>query len=285
MNDNKKIQLYYWDGAPNFGDQLNIDVCRKLFNVEPVCSLPKDCEAAFIGSLLDDFLCLGRKSEDYCQYYDKMPAVQIWGSGFIMGKHKFLKSPFFYPECYFRKISLHAVRGKSSLKRLEKIFHTKFSECVLGDPGLIALELLDLKKVQKQYRVGIIPHHLEKEDAVFKNICIKDGILIDIEAPVEEVINNIAKCEVIASSALHGLIVADSLGIPNGQLVASDKMWGGNYKFDDYNSGLDYCRTRIDIRKKPLTEKDISTIEKKYCLNLDLIERKKEQLFKSFPFR
>jgi len=282
----KNINLYYWDGAPNFGDQLNIDICKKIFKVNPICTLPEECEAAFIGSLLDDFLCVSKECESYIRYYDALPPVEIWGAGFIIGKnqYKYMKRPFYKPEFYFRKISLHAVRGKKSLKRLEKIFKTKFPDCVIGDPGLLVSELSNLNHVKKNYRIGIIPHHIEKNDAAYKNLLIKNSKIIDIEAPIDDILHSIAECDIIASASLHGLIAADSLGIPNGRIIASNKIIGGNYKYNDYYTSLNTKKVEIDLRKYEFTEKHVQLIADNYCLSPKVVNLKKQELINSFPY-
>lgn len=280
----RNINLYYWDGAPNFGDQLNVDICKHLFNIDPICTSPEKCEAAFIGSLLDDFLCDDRKSESFQMYFEESCPVKVWGAGFIAGKNKFLKRPFYKKEFYFRKVSLYAVRGKKSLRRLEKIFGKKYPETIIGDPGLLVSELLNLANISKKYRVGIIPHHIEKNDAVYKNITIKNSVIIDIEASSEEILRNIARCEIILSSSLHGLIAADSLGIPNGRLIASNKILGGNYKFEDYDSSLDINRPEFDVREREITEADVRKVMNCYNVNKKEIDDRKNRLINSFPY-
>ena len=52
-------------------------------------------------------------------------------------------------------------------------------------------------------------------------------------------IADLTSCELIFSSSLHGLIVADSFGIPNIHMELSDKLVGGNFKFEDYYSSVD----------------------------------------------
>ena len=44
----------------------------------------------------------------------------------------------------------------------------------------------------------------------------------------------IASCNFIISSSLHGLIAADSLNIPHVWMKISNKIIGGNWKFNDY---------------------------------------------------
>ena len=112
---------------------------------------------------------------------------------------------------------------------------------MLGDPGLLASKLIDTNSIVKKHRLGIIPHYVDKSSSIFTDINtnIKGSIIIDVQDDPVKVIRNIAECEVIISTAMHGLIVADSLGIPNKWCTCSDRLTGGNYKFIDYYSSLD----------------------------------------------
>src|SRR5690606_5814540 len=62
---------------------------------------------------------------------------------------------------------------------------------------------------------------------------------LDIESPIEELVDRVCECEVIASSSLHGLIVADAYEIPRVWLKLSDNILGGEFKFLDYFSTTD----------------------------------------------
>lgn len=66
-----------------------------------------------------------------------------------------------------------------------------------------------------------------------------DILLIDVDRSANEVVHDIARCNMIASSSLHGLIVADSLGLPSIWLKLSDDVAGDGFKFHDYSSALD----------------------------------------------
>ena len=46
----------------------------------------------------------------------------------------------------------------------------------------------------------------------------------------------LSKCKRVISSSLHDLILADSLVIPNIRIILSNKIYGGNFKFNDYYS-------------------------------------------------
>jgi hypothetical protein len=57
---------------------------------------------------------------------------------------------------------------------------------------------------------------------------------IDIQSPVESVIDQVTSCEIIGSSSLHGLIVGHAFGIPAVWLNFGDLPSGDGSKFDDY---------------------------------------------------
>ena len=99
-----------------------------------------------------------------------------------------------------------------------------------------------------------------------------------------------SQCEYIISSAMHGLIAADALGIPNIQLVASDRLIGGMYKFNDYYSsysGFDY-RERQYLSEASVKEVMQGNIENyivdHYLVAPKEVLEKQEQLFKTFPY-
>jgi len=91
-----------------------------------------------------------------------------------------------------------------------------------ADPGLLAGKDVP---VTAEHPVGVIAHYITP--------LAVDGYQIDVQADPDTVIREAAKCERIVSSSLHGLILADSLGIPN-MWIYSDKVVGGGFKFRDY---------------------------------------------------
>lgn len=302
------LKLYYWDGMPNFGDALNPLLCKQLFDIEVQRSDPKSCDASFIGSLLDDFLSpnlFSRKAGN------APSAVKIWGSGFIGPMNTVVRRPFGLVEKYFRDVEVYAVRGKNSKSRLEKILNRSLEGCVIADPGLLVSMLVDTANVKKMYPLGIIPHHLEihgyGSKMTFGKDCVKGlipshlkldvpfydkildavpgSVLIDMESDPLDCIQRIAECEFIVSAALHGLIAADSLGIPNKWITASDRLIGKDYKFRDYYSVFDVEMSTIDIGKTDLTCKDIDQLRQEYKIDRDCVERLKVALINSFPYK
>lgn len=285
----RAVKVFYWLGEPNFGDMLNIDVCQKLFSVDPIETNPKECEATFIGSTLDDFLYKGvfKFTRRYRVLWRKEP-IKVWGSGFITGRNNFVKRKYHLPETYFRRFDCFAVRGRLSLDRLKKIDKRQsFDKVVLGDPGLLAPKLLP-KMPDKKYRVGLIPHHMELGLPIWEYIrnYVHNSTIINVDGNVEDTIRQIAQCDVILSSAMHGLIVADAFDIPNARLLASDMLMGGDYKFNDYYStfGIDKHR-KIDLHTEKINDKIIATVESDYISKKEKVEEICSKLIKAFPYK
>ena len=93
-----------------------------------------------------------------------------------------------------------------------------------------------------------MPHYADRRDPRLERLrkaYPEDVVVIDVRQKPEPVIREIARCETILSSSLHGLVTADSLGIPNGWLRLSDRVLGGGFKFRDYYSALDLERLPV----------------------------------------
>jgi hypothetical protein len=139
-----------------------------------------------------------------------------------------------------------ALRGKLTLSEVKCCERDAIS---LGDGGLLAVLLF--RPYRKRYKLGVIAHYAHPDESVFADLA-KDSEIkrIDICDEPRSVIQLIGQCEHILSSSLHGLIIADSLGIPNRWIdVASDssKILGNGFKFRDYYSiyGIDKCEPAI----------------------------------------
>lgn len=285
----KDIKVFYWLGEPNFGDMLNINICQKLFDINPIEAQPQDCEAAFLGSVLDDFLYKNalKFNRKFRNLYNK-PPVKIWGSGFITKKNKFVKRKFKLPETYFRRFECYAMRGKLSLKRLQNIDKKQnFDKVVIGDPGLLAPMLLE-KMPKKKYKVGLIPHHIELKMPIWEYIQnnLPNSTIIRVDGGVEDTIRKIAECEVILSSAMHGLIVADGFNIPNARIIASDRLVGGDYKFNDYYSafGIENHK-KINLNEQKIDADLINSVISDYAISKETVDSICKRLIDCFPYK
>ena len=85
------------------------------------------------------------------------------------------------------------------------------------------------------------------------------------------------------SSALHGLICADSLGIPNQHIILGEKVVGGEYKFKDYYSVFKKVIYHpIFLQETILTEVDIQNLTHQYAVSPEEVEAICQRLIQAF---
>jgi len=126
-----------------------------------------------------------------------------------------------------------AVRGALTKSRVNGA-----QRAILGDPGLLA-DLIVPSKFKKSHVIGLVPHYVDKLDLRLNRLSKIPGIkVINVDRNVRPVLKEISQCEYILSSSLHGLVVADSYGIPNAWIEMSDKVVGNGFKFRDYASAF-----------------------------------------------
>ncbi len=212
----QRIRTYWWGSKKNFGDLIT-PALLLAYGYTPVYEKKHRAELLSTGSILD-----GVKDSF---------SGQVLGSGLIRDHQVCL------PKAQFL-----AVRGDLSRDRLG------LDESLpLGDPGLLAEKLLKAP-VTQQYRLGVIPHYADKQDKRVLALLKQQGeaaCLINPEAYPEAVIRQIAACERVISSSLHGVIVAHALGIPAVWMQLSESVAGGGFKFHDY-------ATSVGIELKPV---------------------------------
>lgn len=117
-------------------------------------------------------------------------------------------------------------------------------ECpsVFGDPALLLPRFYTPQRMEKRYKLGIIPHVIDWDYDVMQKIRKErnDILVIDLAHYDKwtDVIDQICSCEAIASSSLHGLIVSDAYHVPNCWITLSGKISGGLFKYFDYFSSV-----------------------------------------------
>lgn len=246
-----KNKLYYFGGRhnKNAGDIYNKNL-MEYFNI-PYTRKRKMEQANLlcVGSNLDKIVNNSKIGKQ---------TITIIGTGFIQKETEIEKVQ--------NKLNILALRGKLSKKRMEKILNIDLSDCILADAGLLVSKIYPQKMI-KNYKLGIIPHYYDKELLDLSKINIDKNCykIIDIQQDVEQVVKDICECECILSSSLHGLIFSDSYNIPNRQLIISDKITGGCYKFEDYYSAFDMeLPLNIDLRADEINEASIHNIIETY---------------------
>lgn len=221
----RAIKLF-WSGGRhnviNFGDLLSPILLEVLAARRVVFAGVHRCEALVIGSIIERYARHAWRR----RFVLNARPVLIWGTGTIKSGGAVPLGP----------ARVFSVRGVHTRDRLGLPVSTP-----LGDPGLLVDLLIGEKRPAKAWRWGIIPHVNDREDPRFADLAkaTQGATLIDVGDPdVRAVARKIAACDFVASSSLHGLIAADSFGIPNMRLVAGHRIRGGNWKFDDYVSAV-----------------------------------------------
>lgn len=271
-NIKKNIQLFFkedvilmkWspprNAQNNFGDVLNPWLVEKIthktpININTLIYPFNKIVYSSIGSNLDDNITQN---------------LIVWGSGFRKINGKLNVKP--------EKVL--AVRGPLTRKKLLELG----VDCpeVYGDPALL-LPIFYKPKILKKYKIGIIPHYIDKHNKnflEFKDKLPNSTLVIDIEDKIETVIHNILQCESIASSSLHGIIVADAYNIPSTHIKFSNNVSGGEFKFKDYMSSVKRNYEGPLIVNKYTTLDDIYNEFTDYTINIDL-----EKLISTCPFK
>lgn len=214
--DDDAILALWWNDVPNWGDIVNPVLIehlsgRSVIRAQAVFNVRRRTTYSVIGSVLDGLA---------------QSPVEVWGSGFKFANSRFRVRP--------RRI--HALRGplSAAIARRQGIQVPD----VYGDPALL-FPLLYSPPRSVEYELGIIPHYADRSSPHVARLGAVSGVhIIDITAGITEVPNQVARCAAIASSSLHGMILADAYGIPSTWIEFSDRVEGGGFKFRDYLAGV-----------------------------------------------
>lgn len=252
------LKAWWWNGKPNYGDLLNPYILQHVSGrpVEHVGT--KRAEIFALGSILQPV----RK-----RIVDGGDPAYVWGSGMMRPM---------LPD-FADKVAFTLVRGPltATTLRLDELPH--------GDPGLLTGEVLGISADRRKiHKYGLIPHwmHTERGEVeelldTLPNACLIDMRTEDVHTTTEA----IASCEVILSSGLHGLIVADALGVPN-LWVDSGRIGDTTpFKFFDYALSVGRPMAR-PLAFADLIEHGVPDPDTSYFANLPAI---KETIKSTFP--
>lgn len=258
-----KDRYIFVDGYPhtkNFGDALGTPIVEFLSEKK---ILPSKNISRFLFKFFrfKNYAVVG----SILQWIKKDSVV--WGAGFIdnirVGEDQIPSKVF-------------AVRGPKT--RENYLNQNIFCPEVFGDPALL-LPLMYYPKISKKYKYGIIPHYFDfNHDWVIKMRARKDILIIDlmVYTNYRMIVEQILSCEKILSTSLHGLIVSDAYKIPNIHIKLSDKVVGGNFKFEDY-----YLSVHKDFQQ-PINPEGVDVDNLKF--NYQEIQIDIKKLLLSCPF-
>ncbi len=258
--------LYYWRDMPNFGDALNPILLRYL-------KIPYKLTYSGEASLI----CIGSILEHVQNEHDGAE-LKVFGSGFLWppsnNDDKWLR-----PNTHFI-----AVRGKETRARLQEMTGQSLEDTVLGDPGLLVARMFPFVECHGKYDLGVICHWKDKNSDTLKNICLNKCSLkfIDVFQAPEQFVQDVSSCKFILSSALHGLICADALGVPNRHLILGNEVEGGSYKIRDYYSAYDEIEYEgLDLRYRTIRDEDLDGLVRSYKITSEQVNKICDRLEKA----
>ncbi|GFK23623.1 polysaccharide pyruvyl transferase family protein [Tetragenococcus halophilus] len=275
-----KMKMYYAE-LPNMGDLLNILLMKEYFQIPVKRKTPLTANISGIGSGLGHFTFSHDSSLLKAVEYalgKRFPTVHVWGTGFIENKE--------WSNFYRNNMIFDAVRGQLTKNKVEDILGHKINT-TLGDGGILAPLLVE-KGIEKnkKYNVGIIPHFKEQNEPVFKKISDKftNAKIINLRDEPHQVIREIAQSEIVISSSLHGLIVADAFLVPNYHIVVTDNLLGDGFKFDDYYSAYGLSHIYSSIENSCIDFLTEQSIIDNYRIKREMVNKMQENMIEAFPF-
>lgn len=180
-----RVNIHYWSEKKNLGDAISpilVKYAAEQKNIDIDKQVNQTRHLYAVGSILTAG----------CQ------DCTVWGSGLLNTRIlNRLKN---------RKLDIRAVRGP--LTRMILMDYGFAVPEVYGDPAIL-MPLIYNPDVEKKYKVGVITHmnELKVEDDRFHTI----NILTD---DYETFIRELKQSELIISSSLHGIILAENYGVP-----------------------------------------------------------------------
>lgn len=210
----KVIPYRMYNKIRNLGDAINPYIIERVSGLPSVYCNKSQAHVLGIGSI----------------FFDASMHSYVWGSGMINAEKPI-------PPIDASKI--RALRGKKTVEALTNLGY-KVPDVPLGDPGYLLNKIYSSPiSGSRRYRACIIPHHASINHPVFKkyrkmdDVCVFN-ILTDNLSEIRDLIDS----EVVISQSLHGLIFAESLGIPNVWISDRfDERW--KFKFEDWYSTTD----------------------------------------------
>ncbi len=251
------VPCFWFDEVPNFGDLMTPALLTR-FGIPVVHSPLERCRVVATGSVLDGM--------------DPGWTGVVLGSGFMnsqvrMGSHR---------------AELLALRGKLTRDRIRGA-----GRVPLGDPGLLAGDLCAAPE-ETRVTLGLVPHYADRKHPAVTGLVggEPDEVrLIDVCRPPEEVIREIATCSVVASSSLHGVIVADALGIPATWLLVTDRVLGAGFKFFDYASALGALRYPVALGPGARVKDLVAAASRPARERVEEVQCRLRDLFEALPER
>lgn len=189
----------------------------------------------------------------------------IWGSGI----HKFSSIANIARQSDYVKYDIRAVRGPLTRQALMASGY----ECpeIYGDPAIL-MPLIYQKQSEKKYRFTLIPHMNmidEQNEKYGKILNVLDVRTTDYKAFIDE----LTASECVISASLHGIILAESYGVP--AVLLMNGMESEILKYYDW-----YWSTG---RRNILIAASVEDAMKAHPMELPDLSQMRENIMEAFP--
>lgn len=278
------LPVYWCAGRPNFGDTVTPMLVGFLLKRRIEWSVKWDTRALTIGSVLSFALYkdvrkgLAGRVERVGAAVKRClrPKVCVCGAGFI-------SDPKDRQLLIRRHTKVYAVRGKLTAQALVNLGELSPGQVVAyGDPGILFDRLWpDIRWTGRSSGIrAFVPHECYWGSPRFEafRVAHPEIKFIDVRADPREVFSEISKVAEVFSSSLHGLVAADSLGIPcrwvDLEIDGKDDAYR-RYKFDDYY-------TAYGVRRNPVALEDVPTADVGEQIPAAVVNKVKDDLARSF---
>jgi len=268
----KTIRLFWWNekiiqgkSQENYGDVLGEYLVEKISGKRIIFAWPN--KFSFLDFVSPIYVTIGSI------IHNVNHKCIVWGSGIINQEIKIKKATFL------------AVRGPKTRKYLMDLGY-EVPE-IYGDPAILLPQFFN-PKVEKKYKIGIVPHYTDYKLVKDWYENRNDIVVIDMMTnTVESKTIEFLECEKIISSSLHGVIIAHAYGIPAIWQKFSDKVFGDDIKYQDYMESVQMDFYKPEIKSNLFSNEEIEQLFQKYPIlpNQDIMDNLRKGLMAVCPFK
>lgn len=206
------VPTFWWDGHPNFGDMLTPWLLPR-YGIVPVYREPRVARLIGVGSLIE--------------FVDRDFAGALWGTG--------LMRDIAHP---LPNATMLALRGPLTAERLGATVEPTY-----GDPGILVAR--HIAPPPPDGRIAVVPHgHHRDNQRLAGMVRSADARVVNVHQGAARAVREIAAARAVVTTSLHGLITADSYGIPAVWTTLDPPLTGGDFKFRDYEATVTPGRSR-----------------------------------------
>ena len=209
----------------NFGDEASHELIDLLGPIKARKVRPGDAKLLAIGSIL----------------HRMAPGDLVWGSG--------IKHPEALDAIPVSDVEITAVRGPLTLEALQRNGWDTSGIKEMFDPGVLLAKIFekqlaayDRAKNDVYGPVRFIPHFRD-ELVLRRNYPNLATSFLTVDCRPLDMLKRMLGAEKVISSSLHGVIFAESLGIPAVWLASPGGE--GTYKFSDYYASTDRAHVKV----------------------------------------